>query len=68
VEAGATPDAHSGLKASGCAEPSGKDYSLKWRAQGESFFDGFDFETRDDNHGAAQYLDRCAVLYAEPNL
>lgn len=32
------------------------DYKLDWSAEGESFFSGFDFMWRDDNHGSAQYM------------
>lgn len=33
-------------------------YGLKWAAQGTSFFDEFTFATKDENHGAAEYLPR----------
>jgi len=32
-------------------------YSLDWKAEGTSFFSGFNFMTEDANHGSAHYLD-----------
>mmetsp|Transcript_52221 Transcript_52221/g.154132 ORF Transcript_52221/g.154132 Transcript_52221/m.154132 type:complete len:370 (+) Transcript_52221:61-1170(+) len=61
---GLGPEASAALEAHGCSERSGKDYHLKWRAQGRSFFDGFEFLTRDENHGAVEYLDRSAARAA----
>lgn len=42
----------------GCSEHPGYSYKLNWQAAGQSFFDGFNFEWQDDNHGAAEYLDK----------
>lgn len=35
-----------------------KTYSLAFRAQGKTFFDGFTFVTNDDTHGAQRYLSK----------
>lgn len=50
----------SGFKAqlSGNFSDSEKPYTLDWVAQGTSFFDGWNFDIEDANHGAAHYLDK----------
>lgn len=37
-------------------------YSLDWVAEGKSFFDGWKFLWKDDNHGSAEYLLKDAAL------
>jgi hypothetical protein len=41
-----------------------KDYSLAFKAQGSSFFEGFTFMTVDDTHGAQQYLNKEEAIQA----
>jgi len=39
-------------------------YKLDWEAKGKSFFDGWHFDTIDENHGAAEYLPRDRAVEA----
>lgn len=53
------PPAPGSCGASSCYRNTGTCYSLNWKAEGESFFDDFDFVTEDlGNHGPVEYLSK----------
>jgi len=50
-----------GTSLGNCSERGGHSYALDWKAQGPSFWDGWNYLQSELNHGAAEYLAREAA-------